>query len=231
MEFFDPARVVAFPTLSLASGAIKGWDRRNGYYFALLESLARHYKFSVDVPFEELAEPVRHAVLHGSGDEDIRFSYTMDSGQSAGRKVSKKHPFEGILPNMERRYRETDSVAVREELARYRSMQPCPECAGTRLRSEARHVKLGDDGAGPGDLRDRPHDAARELRVFPGPAAARRQGRDRRQGGARDRPAAEIPQRRGPELPQPGPQRRDAVRAARRSASASPRRSARASRA
>ena len=110
----------------------------------LLESLAKHYKFGVDAPFEELPEPVRKAVLHGSGEEEIRFSYTMESGNSAGRKVSKKHPFEGILPNMERRYRETDSVAVREELARYRSMQPCPECHGTRLRSEARHVKVGE---------------------------------------------------------------------------------------
>jgi excinuclease ABC subunit A len=144
MEFFDPARVVAFPTLSLASGAIKGWDRRNGYYFALLESLGKHYKFSLDVPFEELAPPIQAAILHGSGDEEIRFSYTLDSGASAGRRVTKKHSFEGILPNMERRYRETDSVAVREELARYRSMQPCPECGGTRLRSEARHVKVGE---------------------------------------------------------------------------------------
>jgi len=144
MEFFDPARVVAFPTLSLASGAIKGWDRRNSYYFALIESLAKHYRFDTDAPFEELPEPVRQAVLHGSGDEEIRFSYTLESGSPAGRKVTKKHPFEGIIPNMERRYRETDSVAVREELARYRSVQPCPECHGTRLRSEARHVKLGE---------------------------------------------------------------------------------------
>ncbi|ROZ62925.1 excinuclease ABC subunit A [Ramlibacter sp. WS9] len=143
-EFFDPTRVVAFPTLSLASGAIKGWDRRNGYYFALLESLGKHYKFSLDVPFEELALPIQSAVLNGSGEEEIRFSYTLDSGASAGRKITKKHPFEGIIPNMERRYRETDSVAVREELARYRSMQPCPECSGTRLRSEARHVKVGE---------------------------------------------------------------------------------------
>ncbi|MBI2768295.1 MAG: excinuclease ABC subunit UvrA [Burkholderiales bacterium] len=144
MEFFDPARVVGFPTLSLASGAIKGWDRRNGYYFSLIDSLAKHYKFSADVPFEELAERVREVVLHGSGEEEIRFSYTMDSGNFAGKKLNKKHPFEGIIPNMERRYRETDSVAVREELARYRSMQPCPACHGTRLRSEARHVKLGE---------------------------------------------------------------------------------------
>jgi len=144
MEFFDPSRVVAFPTLSLASGAIKGWDRRNGYYFSLIESLARHYKFDVDAAFEELAEPVRHAVLHGSGEEEIRFNYALESGNSAGRKVTKKHSFEGVIPNMARRYRETDSVAVREELARYRSMQPCPECHGTRLRSEARHVKVGE---------------------------------------------------------------------------------------
>jgi excinuclease ABC subunit A len=143
-EFFDPARVVTFPSLSLASGAIKGWDRRNAYYFALIESLAKHYRFSVETPFEELPPPVQAAILHGSGEEEIRFSYTMESGSAAGRKVSKKHPFEGVIPNMERRYRETDSVNVREELARYRSVQPCPECGGTRLRSEARHVKVGE---------------------------------------------------------------------------------------
>ncbi|HWI82204.1 excinuclease ABC subunit UvrA [Ramlibacter sp.] len=143
-EFFDPARVVAFPSLSLASGAIRGWDRRNGYYFALIESLARHYGFDVDTPFEELPQPVREAILRGSGEDEIRFTYTLESGASAGRKVTKKHPFEGVLPNMERRYRETDSAMVREELARYRSLQPCPECQGTRLRSEARHVKVGE---------------------------------------------------------------------------------------
>ena len=144
MEFFDPARVVAFPTLSLASGAIKGWDRRNAYYFNLIESLAKHYKFDVDTPFEELPAPVQQAVLRGSGEEEIRFSYTMESSSAAGRKVTKKHTFEGILPNMERRFRETDSVAVRDELSRYRSMQNCPQCGGTRLRSEARNVKLGE---------------------------------------------------------------------------------------
>ena len=143
-EFFDPARVVAFPTLSLASGAIKGWDRRNAYYFALLESLARHYAFDVEAPFDSLPDAVRQAVLHGSGEEEIRFSYLMDSGASAGKKLTKKHPFEGIIPNMARRYRETDSMVVREELARYRSQQPCPDCHGSRLRREARHVKLGE---------------------------------------------------------------------------------------
>ncbi|MDO8926817.1 MAG: excinuclease ABC subunit UvrA, partial [Sideroxyarcus sp.] len=144
ISFFDPARIVAFPNLSLSGGAIKGWDRRNGYYFSMLESLARHYKFDVDAPFEDLELPVQNAVLHGSGDEEIRFSYTLDSGNSAGKKLSKKHPFEGIIPNMTRRYRETDSVAVREELARFRGVQPCPDCGGTRLRSEARHVRLGE---------------------------------------------------------------------------------------
>jgi excinuclease ABC subunit A len=146
MEFFDPHRVVAFPELSLAGGAIKGWDRRNPYYFALIDSLARHYKFNVDVPFQDLAPHIRKVLLHGSGEEQIRFSYSLESGASAGRKVSKKHAFEGIIPNMERRYRETEAAAVREELARYRSMQPCPTCEGTRLRSEARHVRLGEDG-------------------------------------------------------------------------------------
>ncbi len=143
-EVFDAERVVAFPSLSLASGAIKGWDRRNSYYFALIESLAAHYKFSVETPFEQLSNEVRHAILHGSGEEEIRFSYTFESGASAGRKVNKKHPFEGILPNMARRYRETDSAVVREELARYRGTQPCPDCGGTRLRREARHVRIGE---------------------------------------------------------------------------------------
>ena len=143
-EFFDPARVVAFPTLSLASGAIKGWDRRNGYYFAMLESLAKHYKFDIDQAFDSLPAELQQAILHGSGDEDIKFSYMMDSGASQGKKVSKKHPFEGIIPNMQRRYKETDSTLVREDLARYRSTQACTECGGSRLRREARHVKIGE---------------------------------------------------------------------------------------
>ncbi|CAM8671447.1 UvrA Excinuclease ATPase subunit [Comamonadaceae bacterium] len=143
-EFFDPARVVAFPTLSLASGAIKGWDRRNGYYFSMLESLAKHYAFDIDAAFESLPQNVQHAILHGSGEEEIKFSYIMDSGTSQGKKVTKKHPFEGIIPNMQRRYRETDSAVVREDLGRLRSTQPCPDCFGSRLRKEARHVKIGE---------------------------------------------------------------------------------------
>ncbi len=144
MEFFDPARVVAFPSLSLASGAIKSWDRRNGYYFALLESLAKHYKFDIEQAFENLSENVQNAVLYGSGEEEIKFSYVMDSGSFEGKKLSKKHPFEGIIPNMQRRYRETESTTVREELSRYRGSQPCTSCNGSRLRIEARHVKIGE---------------------------------------------------------------------------------------
>ncbi|MEY4978136.1 MAG: excinuclease subunit [Pseudomonadota bacterium] len=143
-EVFDPARVVAFPSLSLASGAIKGWDRRNGYYFALLESLAAHYGFEVDTPWEQLPERVQQVLLYGSGSEDIAFQYTLESGQRAGKTISKQHPFEGIVRNFERRYHETDSAVVREELARYRTTQPCPDCGGTRLRREARHVFVGE---------------------------------------------------------------------------------------
>ncbi len=143
-EVFDPARVVAFPTLSLASGAIKGWDRRNGYYFSMVESLAGHYGFDAEAPWESLTEAVRQAVLYGSGTEDVAFYYTVDSGASAGKPVVKKHPFEGIVRNFERRYRETDSTAVREELARYRATHACPACKGARLRPEARHVFVGE---------------------------------------------------------------------------------------
>ena len=143
-DFFDPARVVAFPTLSLASGAIKGWDRRNGYYFAMMESLAAHYRFNTEAPWDSLGEAVQQAVLYGSGEEEIKFSYALESGAKAGKRITKKHPFEGIIHNFERRYRETDSAAVREELSRYRAVQPCPDCGGARLRKEARHVFVGE---------------------------------------------------------------------------------------
>ena len=143
-EVFDIDRVVAFPTLSLASGAIKGWDRRNGFYFSMLESLAKHYAFDVEAPFESLPDAVRHSILWGSGEEDIKFSYIMESGASKGKKVSKKHPFEGIIPNLTRRYKETDSSVVREDLARLRSHHACADCKGTRLRREARHVRVGE---------------------------------------------------------------------------------------
>jgi excinuclease ABC subunit A len=139
VQFFDEKRVVAFPSLSLASGAIKGWDRRNNYYFAMLESLAKHYGFDVDTPYENLPEAVRKVVLSGSGKEDITFTYADEKG----RKRSSQHPFEGILNNLERRYKETDSVTVREELAKYIHHKPCPSCHGARLNVAARFVRLG----------------------------------------------------------------------------------------
>ncbi|HWV18814.1 MAG TPA: excinuclease ABC subunit UvrA [Rhodocyclaceae bacterium] len=140
IQFFDPTRVVAFPHLSLAAGAIKGWDRRNQFYFQMIESLAAHYGFEVGAAFEELSADAQQVVLHGSGKEEIRFSYLNERGN----RVTKSHPFEGIVPSLERRYKETDSVMVREELAKYLNNKPCPECAGTRLRREARHVHIGD---------------------------------------------------------------------------------------
>ncbi len=142
---FDPDRVVGFPTLSIASGAVKGWDRRNGYTFSLIESVARHYGFDVDTPFEELPEKARQVLLHGSGSEEIAFVYEAEGARGKTRSVKRSHPFEGIIPNFTRRFRETDSAAVREDLARYQSAKPCPECEGTRLRREARHVFLQDE--------------------------------------------------------------------------------------
>nr|WP_297351556.1 excinuclease ABC subunit UvrA [uncultured Caldimonas sp.] len=145
---FDPDRVVAFPSLSLASGAIKGWDRRNAYTFSMLESVAKHYKFDIQLPFEELPKAARQVLLYGSGDEEIEFVYQAEGSGGRKRTVKRWHPFEGIIHNFERRFRETDSVAVREELARYQSAKPCPECDGTRLRREARFVKLVDADSG-----------------------------------------------------------------------------------
>ncbi|HEX3141913.1 MAG TPA: excinuclease ABC subunit UvrA, partial [Rhizobacter sp.] len=139
---FDAERVVAFPSLSLASGAVKGWDRRNGYTFSLLESVAKHYKFDIDAPFEELPKRAREVLLYGSGDEEVSFVYEADGARGKTRSVKRKHPFEGIIPTLQRRYKETDSAAVREDLARYQSARPCPDCEGTRLRAEARHVFL-----------------------------------------------------------------------------------------
>jgi len=135
-QFFDPARVVIHPELSLAAGAVRGWDRRNSYYFQMVMSLARHYGFDVDTPWRELPERIRKAILHGSGEEQIAFRYVSENGGS----VARKHRFEGILPNLERRYKETESPVVREELAKFISSRPCPDCAGQRLNRAARHV-------------------------------------------------------------------------------------------
>jgi excinuclease ABC subunit A len=136
VTFFDPKRVVAFPHMSLAAGAIRGWDKRNQFYFEMLGSLAVQYGFDVDTPFEQLPENVRSLILNGTGREKVKFAYAGERGN----KYHREHPFEGILPNLERRYRETDSAAVREELAKYLASQPCPECMGSRLRREARNV-------------------------------------------------------------------------------------------
>ncbi|SOE52670.1 Excinuclease ABC subunit A [plant metagenome] len=144
LGFFDPKRVVAFPELSLASGAIRGWDRRNAFTHSLLTSLATHYDFDIESPFESLPEDTRHIVLYGSGQEEISFFYLNEKGKSS----VKRHAFEGVIPNLERRWRETDSPAVREELGKYRAIRTCPDCGGSRLRPEARHVRIGDDEPG-----------------------------------------------------------------------------------
>jgi len=139
IEFFDPKRIVAFPNLSLASGAIKGWDRRNQFYFQMLQNLAAFYEFDLDVPFEKLPEKAQNAVLFGSGKQAIPFTYINERG----RAVVKEHTFEGVVNNLQRRYRETDSMAVKEELAKFINKKTCPSCDGHRLRVEARFVKVG----------------------------------------------------------------------------------------
>ncbi|MDX1811078.1 MAG: excinuclease ABC subunit UvrA, partial [Gammaproteobacteria bacterium] len=139
-QFFDPERVVSHPELSLREGAIRNWDRRNSFYAQLLESLAEHYGFDLDKPFQKLTKKIQKIVLFGSGKEDIEFVYHGDKGKT----YIKVHPFEGIINNLERRYRETESSVVREELTKYLSIQSCPDCGGTRLRKGARHVYVAD---------------------------------------------------------------------------------------
>jgi excinuclease ABC subunit A len=139
--FFDPKRVVQFPELSLAAGAIRGWDRRNAFTHSLLTSLAAHYDFDIEAPFESLPDSLRDKVLYGSGDEEIAFVYLNEKGRS----TVKRHAFEGVLPNLERRWKETDSATVREELGKYRNIKSCPDCKGSRLRAEARHVLIGTE--------------------------------------------------------------------------------------
>ncbi|HEX5459345.1 MAG TPA: excinuclease ABC subunit UvrA [Steroidobacteraceae bacterium] len=143
-QFFDPQRVVMHPDLSLASGAVRGWDRRNAHYFQLIQSLARHYGFDIEVPWTELPERVRRVLLCGSGDEAIEFRYSEGPSEGKRRATVKRHPFEGILPNLERRYRETESNTVREELAKYLGVRTCPDCGGARLTRAARFVFVGD---------------------------------------------------------------------------------------
>ena len=139
IQFFDPKRIVTQAKLSLSTGAIRGWDRRNPFYFQLLTSLAEHYGFDIDAPFETLAENIQKIVLYGSGKEIIRFCYLNEKGT----RFDRNHTFEGIIGNLERRYKETDSVAVREDLAKLISNKVCPSCQGARLREEARNVRIG----------------------------------------------------------------------------------------
>jgi excinuclease ABC subunit A len=140
LSVFDPERVITSGSLSLAGGAVRGWDRRNPYYFSLIQSLAAHYDFDLETPFEDLPKKIQKTVLYGSNGEVIPFSYS----DERGRRITRRHAFEGILPNMERRYRETESLAVREELAKYRSDKPCPDCNGARLGRAARNVYVGE---------------------------------------------------------------------------------------
>ena len=136
VEFFDPARVVQQPEMSLPAGAIRGWDRRNAYYFQLITSLSQHYGFDLDTPFQALPPRIQEIILNGSGEEQIEFVYL----DSHGKPIRRRHPFEGVVPNIQRRYRETQSSVVREELAKYLGRTVCPDCHGSRLRVEARHV-------------------------------------------------------------------------------------------
>nr|WP_202112478.1 MULTISPECIES: excinuclease ABC subunit UvrA [unclassified Gilliamella] len=139
-QYFDPNRIVQMPEVSLAAGAIKGWDRRNFYYFQMLKSLADHYKFDIDKPYEKLPEKIKNILLNGSGEAEIQFVYSNDRGDV----VKRKHPFEGILNNLARRYKETESQTIREELAKYISHRPCPCCDGSRLCTTARNVFIND---------------------------------------------------------------------------------------
>ncbi len=139
-QYFDERRLIAHPELSLSQGAIRGWDRRNFYYYAMLESLAEHYQFSLDTPWEELNAKIKKSLLSGSDKEDINFTYLGDRG----RQVQRAHPFEGILTNLERRYRETDSASVREDLSQFLNSASCSDCEGSRLRLESRHVFVGE---------------------------------------------------------------------------------------
>ncbi|WP_286911319.1 excinuclease ABC subunit UvrA [Idiomarina sp. UBA4520] len=139
-QFFDPKKVIVNDEISLTGGAIRGWDKRNFYYYQMLQSLAKHYGFKLSEPFKDLPEDIRNIILFGSGKEEIKFTYMNDRGD----KVVREHAFEGIIPNMQRRYRETESQAVREELSKYVATQPCKSCHGTRLRTEARHVFINN---------------------------------------------------------------------------------------
>ena len=203
-DFFDPLRVVAYPHLSLAGGAIKSWDRKNSYYFALITAMAKHYKFDPETPWEDLSKKAQQVMLFGSGNDEVEFRYVHGNG----RTTKKKHRFEGIIPNLERRYKETDSLPVREELAKYLGSQPCPDCHGTRLNRTARNVFVGTHS-----LPEIAHltvgDAKKMFGSLDVAGWRARSGRQDRQGSRRP---PEVPGGRGPRLPHARSQRRIAVR-------------------
>jgi excinuclease ABC subunit A len=206
ISFFDPKRVVAFPQLSLASGAIKGWDRRNQFYFQMLGA-SRSTSASTSSGRSRLPERVQQILLYGSGDEKIPFAYLSDRGKPTMRE----HAFEGIIPNLERRYRETDSQMVREELAKYLNSKPCPECDGTRLRREARFVKVGTATMRARSSRSRDA-AARGRSSLRAHGPRRPEAGDRRPDRQGDREPARVPQQRRPRLSRARPLGGDALR-------------------
>ncbi len=203
--FFDPTRIVAHPHLSLAGGAIAGWDSRSHFYWGMIKALAKHYKFDVTMPFQDLAEKHRNIVLYGSGGEKIQFKY---DNEKKGNHWEWKHAFEGIIPNMQRRYTETESQAVRETLAKYQSTQTCKTCGGTRLNAAARNVFV----------QEKPLHEITNLsvtgraRLLPQVEPGRLARRDRRQDRQGDRQSPEVPGRRGARLPLARPQRGFALR-------------------
>ena len=203
-DFFDPARVVAYPHLSLAGGAIKSWDRKNAYYFALITAMAKHYKFDPETPWEDLSKKAQQVMLFGSGNDEVEFRYVHGNG----RTTKKKHRFEGIIPNLERRYKETDSLPVREELAKYLGSPALPRLPRHATESHGaqcvrRHAQPARDRASHGRRREKDVQLARRRRL------ARRSGRQDRQGSRRP---PEIPGGRGPRLSHARSQRRVAVR-------------------
>ena len=202
-QFFDAERVVVSPGLSLAGGAIRGWDRKTTYYYQMIQSLASHYDFDIETPFNELSQKLQDVVLHGSGKEKIEFFYA----NSRGMQIKKLHRFEGVLPNLERRYRETESSAVREELSKFLNSQDCPDCEGTRLNRAARHVFVAEQSL-PGDHAPVRRARARILRQPETRWLARNRCRQDRQGDQRTR---RLPVGRRPRLPVARPQCRNLV--------------------
>ena len=198
---------MAHPELALASGAIKGWDARNQYYHQMLVTVAQHYGFDLNQPYDQLPESAQRVILHGSGETEIPFTYTNERG----RKMVRRHPFEGVIPSLERRLRETDSLVVRDELAKLRSQRACPACEGSRLRREARNVFIGEGEQQRGIWQISAAPLAEASRYFESLAVHGIEEGDRVQDRQGDRFAAALPGQRRPGLPVAGPLRRHAL--------------------